>query len=96
MDFPMAVSTKTIKPFCNSITVIESPVEEEERSGIIIPTNYEGKLDVQRGIVIDVGQCPCESWKELERGAVVYYRGCTKINSVIIIDHDQIIAYEEQ
>jgi co-chaperonin GroES (HSP10) len=100
MDFPMAVSQKTIKPFCHSVSVLESPVDEyETNGGIIVPTNYQGKLDVVRGVVVNVGPCPCEAWQFLEQGVVIYYygnaQGVVKINDVWIVDHDNIIAFEE-
>jgi hypothetical protein len=84
-----------IKPFCNSVTVIESPVEETVlASGIELPHNYEGKTDIKRGVIVSKGDCHCETWEHLENGTVIYYRGGVQIADVYIVDHDQIIAYE--
>lgn len=95
----MYVETKLkIKPFCNSVSVLPSPVDEEQRaSGIIVPISYDEGVNVARGVIIDVGACHCESWESLRSGIVVYYRGYgIKVGELIIVDHDAIVAYEEE
>jgi len=82
---------------CNAITVLPSPVEEAVRdSGIIVPFSVEGDRDpIHRGIIIDIGASPCESWGELQPGMVVYFTRSTRVADVEIVFHDHILAYEE-
>lgn len=89
-------SSTLVRPFCNAVAVIESPVDEEQRdSGIIIPLPGDERHHVRRGVITHLGSCNCEDWKLLEEGTVIYYVRGIKINDVMIVDHDDIVAYEE-
>ena len=84
-----------VKPFCDSLTVIESQVGESQLdSGVIVPFDFDGK-DIKRGVVVDTGECRCEAWSTLEPGTVIYYRQSLKIGDVHVVHHDSIVAYEE-
>jgi len=92
----MTQTQSTIKPFCNSVTVIESPVEEQVHSGIVVPVNFDGKQDIRRAVVVNTAPCHCEVWAELRTGTVIYYRNGVQIGDVTVVNHDDIVAYEEE
>lgn len=91
------IKAGTIKAFCNSVTVLPSPVDENETaSGIIVPLDYEGNAKIERGVIISKGECHCEMWDRLRPGLVIFYKKGTQIRDVVVVFHDDIVAYEEE
>lgn len=93
--------TKLIKPFWGRASVIESPVDEEQReSGLIVPYNHDGVEEYKRGIIIDVDQYWLEGSAEyssaqlLQPGTVVYFKPGLKLGELYIIPLQDVLAFE--
>lgn len=94
----MEQQQKTIKPFWGRVTVIASPVDEEQHSsGLIVPVGYNGaEYDLQRGVVIDVDHKDSDYYSDrLQSGTVVYYRRSYRLGDLQIVEPEDIYAYEE-
>lgn len=87
-----------IRPFCNAVTVIESPVDEQElASGIVLPINHSDKPDIFRGVVVASGSCHCQDWEKIHNGVVIYYIKSMQLpEDLKLVFHDDILAYEEE
>jgi co-chaperonin GroES (HSP10) len=89
-----------LRPFWGRVLVVESPVDEEQRqSGLIVPHKFEGSADVRRGVVVDVDG----EWSDPDRraaaerlppGTVVWYRGGTRVGEFVLMQIDDVLAYE--
>jgi co-chaperonin GroES (HSP10) len=98
-------TVRGILPFYGRITVAPSPVDEEQReSGLIVPIRHEEiRKDSDRGIVLAVDVAYYEAtgeWGEyvskLIPGTVVHFRRGVQIGDFVIIDLDDILAYESE
>jgi len=87
-----------ILPFWGRITLVESPVDEEQhKSGLVLPHSVDE--GVHRGVVQSVDQFhheEVESITDLRPGTVVYYRAGTKILDVVVVNRSDILAYESE
>lgn len=91
-------SSVNLRPFWGRIMVIPSSVNEtERRSGLIVPTEYEGDDEVKRGVVTHVDRWraePIESPDDIGPGDIVYYRGGVKVLDTVVLERNEIYAYE--
>jgi hypothetical protein len=89
---------REIRPFWGRVTVIESPLDEAQReSGLILPITG---IELKRGIVLSIDHV----WDEhlpgypvgetLPEGTPVYYRAGIKIGDVVVVDLNDVLAYE--
>lgn len=88
---------KELRPFFARATVSPTPVDSSEtESGIVVPLNFSGRSDdYERGVLLHVANEPPQLGAELlEPGMVVYYRGGTRIQDVVVVELCNIIAYE--
>lgn len=95
------LTMKNVLPFWGRATLMDSPVDEATReSGLIVPLTAEAGTDVKRGVLLALD----EHWDnrnegyricdQIHVGMVVYYKGGIKIGDVIVVEMNQIIAYE--
>jgi hypothetical protein len=83
-----------LRPFWGRIIVAPSPVDEaQHKSGLIVPTHYEGDDDVKRGIVLAADLDDLDD--ELPPGTVVYYVGGIRVLDLIVLDRQEVLAYHE-
>jgi co-chaperonin GroES (HSP10) len=86
-------------PFWGRITVLPSPVDEEQReSGLVLPHRFEGDEGVRRGVVLHVDQLrheEAESVAQLVPGTVVYYRSGTPILDVVVVERKDVLVFED-
>jgi co-chaperonin GroES (HSP10) len=92
---------KKIKPWWGRLTVMESPVDEEQRdSGIIVPLKHEESAPFKRGVLLDIDDFWRTDGKQvadiIEVGTVVYYLNGILIGDVTIVDPGDILAYESE
>lgn len=94
----MEATIAKILPFWGRVSVIPSPVDEAQLdSGLVVPMTYDGDDDIRRGVVqaIDLASNEqMESPELLVPGTVVYYRNGVRILDVIVVERNDIIAYE--
>lgn len=93
------LTMKQLRPFWGRVTVMESPVDEEQRqSGLVVPIAFDGDDGMKRGVVLDVhakGPGLLEDAAEiLTSGTVVYYRGGVRIGDVVVVELGDVVAYE--
>jgi hypothetical protein len=97
--------TRTLVPFWGRVTVLPSPVDEEQLpSGLIVPIRHDESRDVcDRGIVLAVDQTYHDlsgPWAEyalrLTPGIVVHFRRGVRIGEAVVVDIDDILAYESE
>lgn len=88
------METGTIRPYGSRVTVAPSPVDETQTAaGIIVPHAFEGSDRFERGVLLS--STPDALGDEtLEAGTVVYYRRGLTIHDVILVEVDDILAYE--
>lgn len=90
---------KKLRPYYGRISVLESPVDEEQRdSGLIV--HIDTDHGIKRGVVANVDRVegdPSEEYmrERIVEGTVVYYLGGVKISDLTFITSSEIIAYEE-
>jgi hypothetical protein len=93
-----AAPNLSLRPFWGRILVLPSSVDEHERaSGLIVPNEYEGDDHVRRGVVTHVDRWraePISSPEDLVPGTVVYYRGGVRVLDAIVLERNEILAYE--
>lgn len=91
---------KLLRPFWGRVTVIESPVDEEDRNGIIVPLTRDEGGDFLRGVVQHVDQTyhDMDSWAEYVRkiapGTVVFFRKGVRIRDSYVVEIADILAFE--
>jgi len=91
---------KHVRPFWGRATVIDTPVEEVVRdSGIAVPLTFHGDDGVKRGVVDHVD----DDWDDPDRkratellrpGTVVFYRGGVRVGDVVVLELNEILAFE--
>ena|SRR5665213_1383463 len=89
-----------LRPFTGYVTVIESEVDEEQRtSGLIVPL---GGSDLRRGVVLHTPDVAYEDVPMFEaaaqlltEGTVVYFRQGERIADVIVVAIHDVVAYME-
>ena len=103
MSIPEAQARTPLRPFWGRVSVLPSPVDEEQReSGLVVPLRYEGDQNVARGIVEAVdetGSHPdlVNAYEVIRPGTVVYYRDDDKlprIRGLVLLAIGEILAYE--
>jgi hypothetical protein len=97
------VMMNQLRPFWQTVTVIESGVDEEERpSGLIVPVSVvqdkheTGK--VRRGVVLHTANfdhTDTSAAEILHAGTVIYFTGGYAIGDIIVVSLNEILAYEE-
>lgn len=91
---------KTIRPYIGHgrAALSESPVDEvQTSSGLIRPLSFDGDDAVRRGVVLSCVIDPLAIFREiepLEVGAAVWYRSGIRIADVVIVDLQNVLAYE--
>lgn len=95
------ITMRNVRPFWGRVTVLESPVDEEQReSGLIVPIQDARGDTCKRGIIREIDG----SWDDprgramaelIGPGTPVYYRGGEKIGDLIILELQDILAYED-
>lgn len=95
------LTMKGILPFWGRATLMESTVDETQtEGGLIVPIAFDGDDGLKRGVVLavdnpwDEGTTYHRAVAEIEVGTVVYYRGGTRIRGVIVVDMNEIVAFE--
>lgn len=85
---------KELRPFFGRVTVSPSEVNEEQTaSGLIVPLGGEDRF--LRGVLLHVSTEPPGLGADvLEPGMIVFYRRGTRILDVVVVDLQDIIAYE--
>ena len=91
-------TSANLRPFWGRVMVVPSGVDEHERrSGLIVPSTYEGDDEVRRGVVAHIDTLraePTETATDLTPGTIVYYTGGIKVLDAIILERNEILAYE--
>lgn len=95
------ITMKQLRPFWGRLTVMESPVDEEQRtSGLVVPIAFDGDAGIKRGVVLYLDDTYRDDGHKLEEripaGTPVYYKGGTKIGDVVILEPEEILAYEAE
>ena len=104
MSLPETIPTMhRLRPHWGHVTVLESPVDEEQRaSGLIVPLNHQRHGEaLQRGIVLHCSEY--DQWGRpheeddghglLEQGTVVYFREGHRVGDVIVVNRSDVLAY---
>lgn len=89
-----AEEAPTVMPFWGRAVIAPSPVDEHQtKTGLIVPHKYDGGDGFERGVLLAVGQDDTNA-APLEPGMVVYYRRGVRILEVVVVDLQDILAYE--
>lgn len=105
MTSETSVAQRQLRPFWGRVTVLESPVDEEEReSGLIVPLlAVQGeKVDpVHRGVVLHIDQTYHDTeghWnayaRQINSGTVVYFKDGRRILDTWVVDIADVLAFE--
>ena len=90
------VDISRLRAACGRILVSPSPVDEAERpSGLVVPVSYSGDDGIERGVIVHVDESSIGIWHGLSAGVVVYYRGGNRLAGHVVLDPQDIYAYEE-
>jgi hypothetical protein len=98
MPEEQTLTMRDVRPFWGRATLMESPVDDAQRpSGLIVPMGKDAGSDVKRGVLLHID----EHWDEsqlvsdqLKPGMAVFYRGGVSIADVIVVEMNEILAYE--
>lgn len=94
----ISTQQRTIRPLfrLGRATVIPSPVEEiAHPGGLIVPLRYDGDSAVERGVLVHAtADDRFGTEQHLPSGTVVYYRGGVAIAGVVVVELQDVIAYE--
>lgn len=90
-----AIAQTVIRPFYARISVVPSPVDESQRpSGLIVPWG-EDKLHLNRGVVVAIDQSSWLPTTDLREGMVVWYAASVRCGDVVLVEAEDIWAFEE-
>jgi hypothetical protein len=89
------VDISRLRAACGRILVSPSPVDQAELpSGLVVPVAYDGDDGLLRGVIIHVDETGLLGLT-LATGVVVYYRGGIRLAGHVLLDPQDIYAYEE-
>ena len=97
MDETVETPTERLRPFWGRIMVIPSDLDEVRRASGLIHPYLGDHTPVKRGVVAHVDKArieQTESIEELVPGVVVYYIGGLEVCDAIMLNRQEIVAFE--
>ena len=95
-DQTTGVDISRLRAACGRLLVTPSPVDQAELpSGLVVPVAFDGDDGLERGVIVHIDDSGIGIWHGLHAGVVVYYRGGNRLAGHVILEPQEIYAYEE-